>query len=233
MTDSIFGKFILITASVLGILGGANYIQITEAKLDFNFKTGNNFPIYYFLNVQNIGPGKARFDVSSNVNWLFVYREGQQQQTDFVSVELPQYIPINFVLEVHPERLNIGTHSAQITVKVVNLNDFTVLETKEIPVVLNKDTEAIPTPMLTLLPTGIAEIPLISPTVTLTSSPTAEEKLTPKPAGPTSPKISPRPRRGEAEGGPTIAPEKIRSVIRPFEQLLESLRSLVRFLFRR
>ncbi len=219
--DSILAKFILTIASIFAVLTGSNYIKVAENDLVFNFKTGGNFPIYYFLNVENVGPQKVRFDVSSNANWVFVYREGQSQPTDFVSLELPQNAPINFVLEIHPERLEDKTHNAEISIKAIQLQDYSVLDTKKISITLNKNIQITPTPTL---PPAEAEVsiqtPLTSPTITPALSPTPTLKLTPKPASPVSPKIE------------APASERVKPIIRPLEQLIESLRLFVKFLFR-
>lgn len=163
--DSIFAKFILLIASLFNVLGGISYIQTSQDSLTFDFKTGDSYPIYHYLQTQNIGPYKVRFDISSDVSWIYVYREGQSQVT---SLELPNQAVINFILEVHPENLSDGQHLAKVTVKAVNLSDYTVMDSEEIEVILNKNVVE-ETPLATPEPEAS-----VSPITTPSPIPSAE-----------------------------------------------------------
>lgn len=163
--DSIFAKTILFFASILSIVSGSNYIQLGADNLTFDFKTGENFPIYYFLNVQNAGPEKERFEISSNQSWVSVYREG----TNFTFVELPPQAYINFVLEIRPERLADGVNEVKINLRVLDIESLAsqelVLDKAEVLITLNKN----------IVPTESPE------TATQISSPTQTPILIPRP----------------------------------------------------
>lgn len=165
--DSIFAKTILFFASILSVVSGPNYIQLGADNLTFDFKTGENYPIYYFLNVQNTGPGTERFEISSNQSWVSARREG----TDFNFVELPPQAYINFVLEIRPERLADGVNKAKIDFKVLDIDSLAsqelVLDEAEVSIVLNKNIVS-------------TSIPVSSPV--LTPSPSEEPVQTPQPA---------------------------------------------------
>lgn len=152
--DSIFAKIILLFASALTVLTGADYIKISSESLTYNFKTGDQAPIYYLLNTENVGIKKVRFDVTSQSNWVSVYREGDQAATK-TSLELAQYAPLNFVLEIHPERLPDGASSAKVTVEAVDLQDYSTLESKEVSILVNKNLKETlsPTPLTAEIPT--------------------------------------------------------------------------------
>ncbi len=172
--DSIFAKLILLFASILGVFSGANYIQIGTDSLTFDFKTGENHPIYYLLNVQNIGPEKERFEISSNQSWVSVYREG----TDYTFVELPSQAYVNFVLTIRPERLPDGISEAKVFIKVLDIDSLVsqemVLDETEVSIVLNKNI--IPTLMPTEISSPTESIP--APTPSLVSSPAVEPSQT-------------------------------------------------------
>ncbi|MBI4120390.1 MAG: hypothetical protein HY454_02895 [Parcubacteria group bacterium] len=166
--DSIFAKTILLLASLLTVLTGSDYIKISSDSLTYDFKTGNASPIYYYLNAENAGIKKVRFDLTSLSSWVSVYKEGDQASVK-TSLELAQYTPLNFVLEIHPERLPDGTNKAKVTVEAVDLQDYSVLELKEVNIMINKNLEpATPTPEATFEPS-----PKASPNMTLTPQPTA------------------------------------------------------------
>lgn len=231
--NSISSKFILTVASIFALLN-PSFIKISESELNFDFKTGNNFPIYYFLNFENVGNQKARFDISTNVDWLFVYREGLAQQTNFVSVELPQYSPINIILEIHPQRLKDGKHQAEIEVKAIQLQDYSTLDSKKILVFLNKNIEITPTPLISKSPEVTkTSPPIITPTPQpLLITPTPPSKIpTPLEKTPSfitpSPEISPPLKTPSPEITPL--PKKIKPTS-PFKSLINSLRNLIKFI---
>ena len=118
--DSIFAKLILFFASILSIASGPNYIKPGADNLTFDFRTGEIYPIYYFLNVQNAGPGTERFEISSGSDWVFSYREG----TGYNFVELPSQAYINFVLEIHPERLADGVNEVKVNLRVLDIDSL-------------------------------------------------------------------------------------------------------------
>ena len=153
--DSIFAKFILLFASILSVVSAPNYLRLETDDLNFDFKTGGNYPIYYFLNVQNIGPGKERFEISSDEPWVSVYREG----TNFVFVELPPQAYVNFVLEIRPERLPDGANKTEVHLKVLDIESLVsqevVLDEAEVSIALNKNIVQTLSPAPT--PTFVSE----------------------------------------------------------------------------
>ncbi len=185
--DSIFAKTILFIASILTVLNSPNYIKVGSDNLVFDFKTGQNYPIYYYLNVQNAGPGTERFEISSKSDWVSVYREG----TSYDFVELPSQAYINFVLEIHPERLADGANETKIKLMVLDIDSLVsqevVLDEEEVSVTVNKNFVLTPSPTAAVSP---------SPLPTQSPSPAAHLSLTPLPTillspSPVSPKITP------------------------------------------
>ncbi|MEK7659547.1 MAG: hypothetical protein AAB338_02775 [Patescibacteria group bacterium] len=227
--DSLFAKTIFLFSFLLASITGPGYIKIDQHDLSFNFKTGEIFPIYYYLNTQNIGPKKARLEISSDVSWLRVYRES----TDYSFVEeLSPQAAINFILEIHPERLPDGVNKAEALIKAIDIPSLAygevTLDEKKISVALNKNFA------LTLSPTSISEpvqtpslSPITSPTATLASSVSPEKtqavlpitKLTPFPAsgGPT---LTPMPTAYPKE---TPAPQKPNIFIQFFRSLIKKI----------
>lgn len=183
--NSIFAKIALMFGLILGVAAGPNYIQIFGSDhLNFNFKTGDNFPIIYVLNVTNIGYERSRFDISSNVPWIFVYKENQPSAK---SVEMSSGQNVNFVLEIRAEQAADGGNSAVVSVQAVNLSDFSVLERKDINIVLNKNIVVAVSPQATpaASPVNTATPSLPPETGTALPSPTvskiASTTQTPKP----------------------------------------------------
>lgn len=162
--DSLFAKVIFLFSFLLASITGPSYIKIAQDSLIFNFKTGEVFPIYYYLNIQNIGPQKARFEVSSDVQWISVYREG----SDFAFVELPPQLAINFILEIRPERLPDGVNKAKVFIKVLDINlsvsQELVLDQVEVSITLNRNL-VLATPGLNPTPSpSLSLTPVVSPT---------------------------------------------------------------------
>lgn len=165
-------KVYLLFSFMLGVVIGPSYIQIEAENLSFNFKSGGNYPIIKYLNVKNVGPQKARFDISSNVSWIDVFKEGD---TGAVSVELAEQVAVNFVLQINAQQAKDGVNNAEITLNAVDLTSQaqTVFDTKKINVVLNKNVASpSPSPSTSAVP---------STTVLLTNAPVATLTLTPTP----------------------------------------------------
>lgn len=197
--DSIFAKFILFFASILTVLSGPNYIQLGADNLTFDFKTGENYPIYYFLNVQNVGPEKERFEIYSDQPWVSARREG----TDYTFVELPPQAYINFVLEIHPERLADGVNQAKVNLKVLDIDSLAsqevVLDKAEISIILNKNISPTETPG-----------PILSPTVSPTTSPISTLTLSPQPTR-----------------VPEATPADLGPILKQIQSIIDSLRLLL------
>src|SRR3989344_755732 len=175
--DSIFAKLILFFASILSIASGPNYIKPGADNLTFDFRTGEIYPIYYFLNVQNAGPGTERFEISSGSDWVFSYREG----TGYNFVELPSQAYINFVLEIHPERLADGVNEVKVNLRVLDIDSLVsqelVLDKAEVSIILNKNIDSIPT--ISIPPSETILAPIVSSIPSLLVSPSAETNLLP------------------------------------------------------
>lgn len=220
MMDSIFAKLTLFFASILGLVSTPAYIQLNTASIVFTYKTGESRPLYY-LNVKNIGPQKERFDVSANVPWVFISREGYDSAT---SLNLEREGAVNFALDIRPEMVVDGSHSGEIIVKAVDVYDYSVLETKTVEVTLNKNF--IPTPLAT--PTlSVSSIVLLTPTPTSTptqlQSPIVTEqapKITPK----TTPKVTifPTPIIRITVSPTASPPTRLRSVVTPMSSISAS-----------
>lgn len=203
--DSIFAKTVIFVASILTVLNGPNYIGVNSESLSFDFKTGQNFPIYYYLNVQNVGPGTERFEISSNQSWVSVYREG----TSYDFVELPAQAYMNFILEVHPERLADGVNETKVKLRVLDIDSLVsqevVLDETNVSITLNKNIVPIPT----LNPTIVASpssslMPTLSPTISATPIPTSV---------------------------PHLVPPDLNLILKQIQSIVDSIRSLLEKLF--
>lgn len=239
--DSIFIKTILLIGSIFTVLTGAGYVKISTDSLTYDFKTDDHAPIYYFLNTENVGIKKVRFDVTSQSDWVSVYKEGDQAATK-TSLELAQYTPLNFVLEIHPERLPDGVNTAKVLVEAVDLQDFSIIESKEINITVNKNLNLSPEIRLQASPAEI-EVQKISPEtnslpkVTLTITPAASQ--TPSPLIKTSmpsPKIIPSPLESSSSqtgASPAFYPEsKVpTSILEQLRSLIDSLKFFLKRLF--
>lgn len=153
-------KISLLFAFVFGLLGIAgDYVLVETNNPTFNFRTGDNEPIVYYLNVKNIGSLKARFDVTSNASWISIFREGQRGVN---SLEIPPEYAVNFVLEINANQVTDGVHAAEVLVNAINLDDYSVLDFEKVNIILNKN----------LAPTSVPSSPSSSPTLlTLTPIP--------------------------------------------------------------
>ncbi len=234
--NPIFSKVILFFASILSIGLGPSYIKLGTDSLTFDFKTGQIFPIYYYLNTQNIGSKKARFEISSDASWLRVYREG----TDFTFVELPPQAYINFVLEIKPERLPDGINKAKVLMKVLDIDSLVsqelILDETEVSIALNKNF----TPTSKVSPEASPEVssgpvsqgpPSVSPSVSelVSGSPTPSPFKTAVPlskpvmSGSLSPSFS-----------PVSSPESFpvpQSILKQLESVINSLKLFLKKLF--
>ncbi|MBI2062804.1 MAG: hypothetical protein HYT61_01020 [Candidatus Yanofskybacteria bacterium] len=193
--DSIFAKLFLSFASILGVISAPSYIQLSTASVVFDYQTGDGRPLYYF-NLKNIGSQKERFDVSVNVPWIFISREGYDNVT---SLYLESEGAVNFTLDVRPEMVSDGSYIAEISIKAVDVYDYSVIETKTINVTFNKNFVATPVPSETVTPAlSVTPALLVSPVVSLTP--------TTVPALSSSPLFSPTPKLSPSETSPKISP---------------------------
>jgi len=167
--DFLFFKKISLLSLILSFIIGASYIQVGDSDLSFDYQDGDLIPIFYYLNIKNVGPQPARFDVSSTVPWIFVYREGLPGYT---SLTLSESDVLNFVLEIHPEKAEEGSNLGQIIINAVNLSDYSIMETKKVNVVLNKNIQITTS---SPAPTAPEE------ELTKTASPSLPESPKPKP----------------------------------------------------
>ncbi len=154
------------------------YIQLGAENLTFDYKTNDSRPLY-FLNLKNIGAQKARFNISSDVDWIFITQEGLDNTK---TIQLDVGSTVNFVLDIRTDLVNDGRYTAKITVDAIYLQDSTILETKDINIVLNKNF--IPTPSPTGGPSPTADLsPSVVPSITVSPflSASVIPKLTPTP----------------------------------------------------
>lgn len=177
--DLLLAKISLLFSLVLSPFLGPSYIGLGTANLSFDFKTGDSAPVY-FLAVTNIGPQKARFDLTSDNDWVSIYREGLQGVT---SIEISQVGAVNFILTLHPQGLADGSHQTKIRVKAVNPLGLEELDAKEVVITLNKNFIVVnqissPTPLPTFSSSSTPAVSAVTPTWVL--SPTATAKISPK-----------------------------------------------------
>lgn len=200
--ESFFAKIYLLLSLILSSISGTSYIQLGATSLNFDYRTGDSEPVY-FLSVTNSGPQKARFDLSGDVAWITVYREGQPGVT---SLEILQAGTVNLVIEIHPVQLADGSHQGRVLVKAFNpLGYEEQLDSKEVAITLNKNVvvaSLTPPPSSAPSPSPSAEI---TPQVLVTPA-----KGTPQPApiGPTS--AVPTATRATGTTSPKATPGKIK-----------------------
>lgn len=210
--SSIFAKLVLSFASILGLVSAPAYIQLNTASIVFDYKTGDSRPLYY-LNVKNIGSQRERFDVSADVPWIFISHEGYDNVT---SIHLESEGAVNFTLDVRPEMVIDGSHSGEISVKAVDVYDYSVIETKTVEITFNKNFVPIPSVTPTLSASTVVST---TPTVTTPLEPTATVSSLPltgqAPATPTPsrlPLFSPTPKKpsktSEVEPPKEVQPPK-------------------------
>ncbi len=227
--DSLFAKTILLIASLFTVLTGTDYIKISSDSLTYDFKNGGQAPIYYYLNAENIGIKKVRFDVTSFSDWVSTYKEGDHP-TAKTSIELDQTAQLNFVLEIHPERLQDGVNKAKVTVEAVDLQDYSILELKEVSITVNKNFKPAPE-----ISTTTTATPEISQLQTATPEPTPflspEPVLTAKPLFKT---VSPSPKSSQTKiPSPAFSPEPEvpASVLKQFQSVIDSIKLFLKRLF--
>jgi len=213
-------KLIFPLALILGALGGPNYVQLDATDLVFDFETGGSRPIYHFLNVQNIGPQSARFEISTDKpEWIFTYREGLPVAK---SVTIGQGSGVNFTLEIHPEVVDDGSHRAIVVVKAykIDANVSTLFDTKTVDMTFNKNF--VPTPIPTATPepsispfASVSETPepVIEPTESSEPLPTAMIDTTKPTPTPIITKPTPTPLGTPIKFVPAETPVKLDTVV--------------------
>lgn len=203
-----FSKSYLLFSLILSFIGGSSYIKLSDSYLNYNYQTGETAPIYHYLNVQNIGIQRARFDITSKSSWIFASREGQAIAS---TVELTPTSAVNFLLEIHPERLGDGLYRGYVSIEAVSLVDNLVLEKKEVEITLNKNLKLVVTPVPAV--TGVITPSPVTPTPAVTIPP-VKVILTPTPIPINIPKSQAEPTKF---GVPT---ESSKTTPRPVEQKL-------------
>lgn len=250
--DSLFAKAVFLFSFLLASIASPGYIKIAENELDFNFKTGEIYPIYYYLNTQNIGSKKARFEIFSDQSWVSGYREG----TNFVFVELPPQAYINFVLEIRPERLPDGINKAKVFVKVLDIDSLVsqevVLDEAEVLITLNKNFAPAPkvspevspeiSPALTASPQPTSLFsPALTPAQTLIETPFPTQipvlTLTPSPLKPSFPLPKINPVKTQTMT-PTFSPAEspipsfsLNPTLKQIQSLIDSIRLFLKKIF--
>lgn len=161
--------FSMILALVSGVIN-PSYIQLGAESLVFDYKTGDSRPLY-FLNVKNIGQQKARFDITSNVDWIFMTQEGLDNTK---SIQLDVENSVNFVLDIRTDLVANGQQLGEIIIDAVRLEDKTILETQKVSITLNKNFVPTPTPI-----PSISETPTDTPVSTATEIPLITTQISP------------------------------------------------------
>jgi len=229
--DSLFAKVIFLFSFLLASIISPGYIKIIQDELNFNFKTGEIYPIYYYLNVQNIGSKKARFEISFDSDWISGYREG----TNYTFVELPPQAYIDFILEIHPERLPDGINKAKVLMKVLDIDSLVsqelILDETEVSITLNKNftppPEVSPEASPEISPSVIESPSILPVTPILTAAPAPFKTAVPLP----KPVISGSPSlRFSPVSSPEFSPVP-QSILKQLESVLNSLKLFLKKLF--
>ncbi len=191
-TTLILLNVILAIYGVAAFAANPTYIQLGTNWVSYDFTTGvSTYPINYNLYTKNIGPQPARFDISSDTSWVFVYREGQTGNT---SVQVANESALNFVIEIRAEQAKDGISQALVAVNAVNLQDSTVMDTQTVTVTLSKNVSSpSPSPVPSSSPTpSVSVSPALTPRPTATSQPSPTKIISP--AVTSSPPKSPLPK---------------------------------------
>ncbi len=152
---------------LLGIATSSLYIGTDISEINLDFKTGDTYPIKYEYRVTNIGPERARFDISSDTPWIFVYKKYEPGR---IVLEMLPNETVKWIIEVHAEQAPDGIHEKTVTIKAANPLSSENYETVELDVNINKNVdEAMVTPEVTGEPTPTA---IASPGVTVELTPT-------------------------------------------------------------
>ncbi len=225
--STIVAKLLFPFSMILSLISGSiypPYLQLGAESFTFDYKgSGLNRP-YDLLSVKNIGPQKVRIDVSTDAGWIFITQEGYE---NVHTLELDVENTVNFVLDIRTDLVNDGQHTGKVTVDAVYLQDKSILDTKDVSVILNKNYIPTPTPTPTLIAT---ETPTETPVATIVETPLATEhvspavSVTPTKAPSKTPvptvRISPSPTR-KAEStklvSPTVSPEASKQAGMPEE----------------
>jgi hypothetical protein len=160
---------------LLGIATSSLYIGTDISEINLDFKTGDTYPIKYEYRVTNIGSERARFDISSDTPWIFVYKE---YEPALIVVELLPGEMVIFIIEVRAEQAPDGVHGKTVTVKAANPLSSENYETVELGINIRKNVdEARVTPELTEEPsptTTVSPAETVEPTPTEQHLPTVE-----------------------------------------------------------
>ena len=174
--NSLFAKFIVFFSMLLGIATSSLYIGTDISEINLDFKTGDNYPIKYEYHVKNIGPEKARFDISSDAPWIFVYKKYEPVR---IAVEMLPNEMVDFVIEVHAEQAPDGVHNKTVTVKATNPLSSENYETIELNININKNIdktgtslEATPTPTPTVIASPLSTVEPTPMLISKTPTPT-------------------------------------------------------------
>jgi hypothetical protein len=172
--DSLFAKLIVALSFLLGIASGSLYVHTDTTELSLEYKDGGSYPIIQTLNVENIGPERARFTISSDTPWIFVYKEYETSRT---SVEMSPGNIVNFIIEIHPEQAGDGSHSKEVKITAAHPISSEEYEVKAIAINIDKNVVETITPEVTVEPT-------VTPgeDVDVSPSPTAIIEISPTPA---------------------------------------------------
>lgn len=180
--DSLFAKLIVFISLLLGFVTGSLYIDSSISSISLDYNEGDEYPVLYNLDIENIGPERAKFDISSDVSWIFVYKDYEPVRK---SIDMSPGNVVRFIVEIHPEQAPDGVHEKSVTVIARHpLVTTELYETRVFEVNINKNVVAAtvspeliedpaPTeqPLSTIEPTPTL---LISKTPTPTPTPTDE-----------------------------------------------------------
>ncbi len=187
--DSLFAKLIVFVSLLLGIAMGNLYIGSSISSISLDYNEGDEYPVIYELDIENIGPERAKFDISSDTPWIFVYKEYEPVRT---AVDMSPGNIVKFIVEIHPEQASDGVHEKSVTINARHPRVTTELyETRIFEVNINKNVAATtvspeptkePSPTATVSPTGTIEpTPTEQPLSTVITTPTYLINKTPTP----------------------------------------------------
>ena len=156
---TMWSKLIMTLSLALSAAVYPQYIGLEiDGALTLNYKTGD------YMSVRNTGTQMANFYIKTDVDWVFVYREGYNNST---SVHISEGLAVNFILEIHPELVSDGSHEAKVTITADHLLEPITFSTREVKLTFNKNVEIETVSSVSASP-SVAPIASVEPSVTPT-----------------------------------------------------------------
>ena len=167
--NAFLAKLSFAVSYILASLMGFDYIGLPTTDLTFNYQTNQSPAIVYNLTLKNVGPQRAKFEISSDSLWLKASREGYDPNH---KPEVEANGAINIFIEIDPRQLSDGTHKAKIKIVATKplYTDSEIDDTEFVTVIVNKNLKSTP---------ELSKSPEMSPATSIKESPKQSILTTP------------------------------------------------------